>query len=493
MQASGPPLNNNLKAAIKNSVFGLTAMVTQLVGTTFAFFIIARIPGVSVSDFGILTYAFALAQLFATCFEFGLVPYLAQQTALRGGRSEWLEKAGYGLHLCLMFIGLMCFFVVLACLNLEEKALEVCGWIGASVFATSSLRFFNSYYQGQEKINLELFNTISEMVVILAVITVAFILHADIVTVAKLLFLGRFISWLSSYLIFGIMNFWLTPVISFSDWKKILTEATPFAVTFIVAFAITSVDTILLQWLAVDDAEYQVGLYQAAIKLILIPTVLAVVATKVLLPQLSRMSANNSKDIVAHLSQLNNLLITIGMLSAIFVYFNAHTLVVLAYGGAYEEAVPLVQLLSITTALRFGAAYNLYLTIMGKMWLRVLFSVFALIFTVLLNSLLVPRYGVEGAVYASVISHCVYWMPYLFSMIRFEKTLLFGWQWHCSLIASAMFVVLLKLLDGMPPLFSFPLCLAYGVVTTYFFLSENMRKEIANILSQIRLTLLSNY
>lgn len=470
--------SQNVRSAIRNSAFGLSAIIAQLLGTSFAFFIIARIPGISIGDFGVLTYAFALAQLFAVCFEYGLTPYLARETAaMKGGRIPF-EMAGYGLHLTLMLIGFSLFLALLPFLNLSPLAVTVSKWIGASVFLTSTMRFFFAYYQGREKLHLEFLSSLSEITILLAVIAAAVIKQADVVTLAKFFFLGRCLAWVAAYVLLGLAEFWLLPKFNRLVWSRILVDALPFAFTFLIAFAITSIDTVLLQQLAPNDPEREVGLYQAALRIILVPTILAMVVTKVFLPQLSRIGEDDPDSVTIVLRHLNDTLHTIGLLFGVFFLFHADSLVRLAYGSQYSDAAGLVKVLGITLILRFGAAYNLYFALKGKMWLRVIFALGALTSAILLNIILIPRYGALGVAYASVITHLVYWVPFLLAMKSFEGAFLMGWRIWRAILAAGVFYMLLVLSKNL----HFVVNLIWGGVfiaaTAFLFADQSIRQRV---------------
>lgn len=472
--------HENVSSAVRNLGFGLSAILAQLLGTSFAFFVIARIPGISIGDFGILTYAFALAQLFAIGFEYGLTPYFAKESAaIESGRLQF-ERAGYGLHLTLMVIGFSLFLLVLSHLNLSPVAVTVSQWIGASVFVTSTMRFFFAYYQGREKFHLELLGSFSEVTILLAVIAAAVIQQADVVALAKYFFYGRLLAWFAAYSILGIAEYWMVPRFDWIVWKRVLVEALPFGFTFLIAFAITSVDTVLLQQMAPANPEHEVGLYQAALRIILIPTILAMAATKVFLPQLSRIGRERPESISVTLRHLNDLLHTTGLLFGVFVFYHAESLVRLAYGARYDDAAQLVQILGITLILRFGAAYNLYFTLKGKMWLRVAFALGALGSAIVLNIILIPRYGALGVAYASVLTAFIYWVPFLLAMKRFEGVFLMGWRIGRAVIAAAAFYGLLVLSEGLPFALNLLWSGAFIASVAFYFMDKSLRTRVVH-------------
>lgn len=456
--------------AVRNSAFAFLAIATQLLGTSVIFFIIARMDSISIDDFGRLTFAFAFAQMTAIFFEYGLSQFLAKKIAA-GDYSKEDERSSYGLHLGLMLLGYLIFCLLVQIFNLEPLTTKVCYWIGASVFATTSLRFFYGLYQGRERHNSEFISTIVEISVQVTAVVIIFVLQLDVLSVAKYYFFGRLLAWLGTFFVFSASDYFMVPVINASLWRKILIEALPFNLTLVAAFAITSLDTVLLHKLAPENPEYQVGLYQAAIRLVLIPTILATVATRVFLPQLSRMGG----DTTSHLRHLNNILLLLGIFAGLFFYFNARYLTELAYGSNYGEAADILALLAVTMALRFGAAFNLYFTLADQMWSRFAFACIALSSLVVFNFLLIPEYGVLGTVYASILTHIIYWLPVVFLMWRQERDPLLGWRWIYALGVSVAYALTLWSTQSLGFWFAVIISIPFTALALAFSVQKDIR------------------
>ncbi len=474
-------VNANIRIASRNYFFGFFSIVAQLVGTTLSFFVIARIPGLSVADFGVITYSFALSQLFSIFFEYGIGQYLAKETAGGSERDIDFEKSAYGLHIIFQIIGFAAFTITLHFLELTETAFNVCIWIGGSVFLTSTTRFLYAYYQGQEKMHLELLGAFIETSIIIIVVSMAFIYAYDVITIGKFFFYGRLVAWITAYAMFVVKGYWITPIFNWLTWRRILTESLPFGLALVVAFAITNIDTIMLQHVAASDAEHQVGLYQSAIRLIFLPTILGMAATKVFLPQLSRMGKENPASVMVTLRHLNNLLQSSGMIIGVFFVFFADDLVRIVYGAQFIEAAIIVKILGITMILRFGAAYNIYFALCGKMWLRVGFAVVALVSTIFFNFILIPMYGVIGVAYASVITHIIYFMPFLIAMHVFEHDAFLGFQWKKAFMISLLFGALLYLTSDWGLVLRFVFSFVFMLLATYHFMQPPIRRQFIKI------------
>lgn len=461
------------RLALQNSAYAFLALTTQLLGTSVVFFIIARMESISIGDFGRLTFAFALAQMIALFFEYGLAPYLSKRIAAKELTRD-NERSAYGLHIFLMLAGLTIYAIIVKLLNLDEVSSQICFWIGASVFVTTSLRFFYGFYQGRERHNSEFLSTCAEISVQLGAIVYIYSSQLDVLCVAQYYFFARLIAWIGTFSVFSATDYFMLPRIDPKFWSRILIEALPFNLTFVAAFAITSLDTILLQKLAPEDPEYQVGLYQAAIRLVLVPTILATVATRVFLPQLSRMGG----DTTAHLRHLNNILLLLGIFAGLFFYFQAESLTVLAYGSDYSEAAHIMALLSLTLALRFGAAFNLYFTLSNQMWMRLSFACIALTSLIGLNYILVPKYGVLGTVYASIITHIVYWIPVVVVMFWQKRDPLLGWRFGYTALVSAGYGSLLWYLQDLSLWWIVIISIPVTVLAIAFAIQKDIRAQL---------------
>ena len=107
---------SNTEIAVRNSAFSLLSLGLRLVGNLFIFLVIARLPSISVAEFGQLTYAFVLASLFVLLSQFGLVPLLIRDVAANRKLLDGHVQAVMGLRLSLSAVGLftlVCFVNVI--------------------------------------------------------------------------------------------------------------------------------------------------------------------------------------------------------------------------------------------------------------------------------------------------------------------------------------------------------------------------------------------
>ena len=88
------------------------------------------------------------------------------------------------------------------------------------------------------------------MLIQVCVIILVFNADLDVLGVAQAYFVGRIIAWFASYAIFAWRQYLMIPALDRQFWQRVC-KTLSFNLTFVAAFAITSLDTILLQILAV--------------------------------------------------------------------------------------------------------------------------------------------------------------------------------------------------------------------------------------------------
>ena len=282
-------------------------------------------------------------------------------------------------------------------------------------------------FQSQERMNLELSGIVLENILLLALTLLAFLFHPSVIGVAVIFLVVKIAALIINYLVCGRRVLWITVCYDRATWQHLLSKALPFALTGLFAAGIVHIDTLLLRQFA-SAGEEAVGIYQAAVRLFLIPMLLPEIVSKVFLPQLSRMHGRKGIELTRDLGRINHILITLGMLVSLVTVFRAEDLIQIIYGEKYHAAGALLQILGLSIVMRFGTAYNLYFVLRDRVWFRVWTALLALAAVIVLNVLFIPRYGAIGAAYASIFAHVIYWIPYLVALFAAERSMLLGFN-----------------------------------------------------------------
>jgi O-antigen/teichoic acid export membrane protein len=411
----------------------------RLAGNVAVFVVIARLPGITPQEFGQITYAVALAALFVLLAQFGLPTLIIREVAANKDHLKSLSRSAFTLRLLLSLVAFALLLAYLCLIGMEGQAATICIVMALALFIGALSVDLQAIFQSQEKMHFELIGVVIENVLLFGLAVLSFLFHPNAVQVAAIFLIAKTAAFVVNYVMCARHLLVMTPAWDKKDAQKLLAGSAPFAIASVLAAGVTQIDTVLLRELIEIEPEAAVGLYQAAIRLFLIPMLLPEIIMKVFLPMLARLHGSTGVGLVADLAKINNLLLTTGLLIGLLVLFRGGDLVLVIYGDEYGQAGLLLQLLGLTIMMRFGAAYNLYFTIRDRVWFRVACAALALAALVVLDFLLIPRFGAIGAVYASILAHIVYWVPYLLAMKRAEGAALLGWKWQYALPIALLF------------------------------------------------------
>lgn len=256
----------------------------------------------------------------------------------------------------------------------------------------------------------------------------------------------------------------------------------PIFLFFVMSIAATINSSLDVTMLGFISGDAQVGLYSAALKITRIAASV-VASTTVILPRLSYYYSQNNFD------ELKKLFCKSFNMTAFFcfplvtgLYLVSSSAIHLLSGDLYAGSVPVLKIL--TASIFFIAMSNLtgthlFLAIGKEKY--VLYSVLGgILFNILLNSFLIPRYGAAGAASATSVTEAVVTVIqiilakefFVFSMILKNLS-------HCIFSSAVMgiavyFVQKIKLSVYS----SFLLAVATGI-TVYTFLLSLLRNEFA--------------
>ncbi|MCD6074042.1 MAG: polysaccharide biosynthesis protein, partial [Rhodospirillales bacterium] len=186
-----------------------------------------------------------------------------------------------------------------------------------------------------------------------------------------------------------------------SEWRRILREAAPLAITVVVVNIYLYIDIVMLGFLR-PGAE--VGHYVASTRVLTIGLVVATILRTAILPVLSRLQSSpiERHDVGSHHARL---VATAGGLAAASGFVLAPEILEIIFGAEFREAATALRILMICL-LFMNAVEVLHTQLIAwrlqtqQMWIMIAGA----IFNIVLNLVLIPRYGMEGAAIATLAS-----------------------------------------------------------------------------------------
>ena len=196
--------------------------------------------------------------------------------------------------------------------------------------------------------------------------------------------------------------------------KKITIAAIPFAVGGLLSTLYYSVDMIMLTPMVGD---YATGIYNATYRLLSVLTLFYGVYTAVIFPVMSRMFKNDKKILSVTFEKSTKYLMIVIIPIAVATQFYSSDIIVLFFGKQYAAAsTPLSILIWTICLVFFGASIATVLNASFKEMVVTKLNFIAVIFNVVLNLFMIPKYSYNGAAITTVLTDLLLVFLYIYFM-----------------------------------------------------------------------------
>ena len=393
----------------KNSLFSLISSFLRLVANFILFWLVAKRLGPEV--FGQFTLAHTLATIWILFADFGFDVLLTTEIARDRANAAKLFRQYFSLKLVFAVAALIAMWIFVFLKDLSQASRLLIFIFSFFMLFSALNNFFFAFYKGFEKLEYEtkvtLYINLGLVLLVLGMIQ----FDASVYLIAATFTLSRFVGLLLGIYYAKKVLTGISYALWFHGLGDIAKKVLIFGFHLLFNNLYFQIDTILLGFW---KGDHDVGIYQSVFKLILLPLVLPDVLTNALMPALARFNVENPArwERVGFLMTKLLSFIVIPISLICFVY--ATQIVDLLYGlQNYREAVPVLQILSLTLFIRFTfEAYALLLTTSGRQHVRMIVVICVTVLNVLLNSFLIPRYGALGAAMVSLICNACVGLAY---------------------------------------------------------------------------------
>jgi O-antigen/teichoic acid export membrane protein len=369
-------------------------------------------------QFGIFSYAIAFASLFSSIAKLGLdgivVRDLVRESNQRYiylGTAFWLKMSGA--------IAMLVVVALVTQLTSSNRLINLYILIIASGAIFQSFEVIDFYFQSQVlskfvsicKVTQLLLSSLLKLYFVFTganLIWFVLITLVDQLTLALSLYLAYRYQKLGSF----YRHFDMTIA------KQLLKDSWPLIFSGVIVMIYMRIDQIMIKEML---GEKEVGLYSAAVRLSEVWYFIPAIITTSLFPSIVNAKKTNNKLYYTRLERLYSLMVWLAITIALPMTFLSNLLVTLLYGEAYSEAGKVLMINIWSGVFVFlGVASSKWFISEGLQKYLTINTIVGAIVNILLNLLLIPRYGIYGAAIATVISQAVasYFMNLIFQRTR---------------------------------------------------------------------------
>jgi len=412
--APNPP-HSVAKTIFRNSIWLISGEVLSKTLVVLFTIVVARKLGVA--DFGKYGFALSLVMVFSLFIDFGLTTLIIRETSREKElASKYVSNALIlRIILSLIFFSIISLVVKILSYPQETRMLVYLLWGWISIINLSYV--FRAIFKARERMEYEgflnFFHNFTRLMLLVAFLAAGFgLLGVGMsMLVASMFLLAISITIFSRR--FEPLHWKADP----SFWLPSLKEAFPLALASMFFSYFGRIDNILLSFMKGDET---VGIYNASLTLIWALIFIPGLTTQAAFPKLSEYAIRDAKKFENLLAYTLKANLIFGTLLTLGIFLFSSQIILLIYGNKYSQSLQVLQILIWAYPAHAAISVLLYgLNAKNRQRTNALITGSILLLNILLNFILIPKYGYLGAASATLIS--IWLLPLTLIMFFIKK------------------------------------------------------------------------
>jgi O-antigen/teichoic acid export membrane protein len=408
--------NQTVQRYFFNSSWILAEQIVRIISGVFVGIYVARYLGPE--QFGMLSYVLAISTFILCVARLGMDAVLIRELVNTPEKNKELMGTAFWL---MMLAALICYIVAAVGISLtdEVNSVKIYAYIvSASAFFTS---FLVIDYSFQSQIKAKYSSICKTLVLLCMSLAKLGLIFSDseLLWFAIASLLDHMV--LAAFLLFATIR---TREINFlrhfnrTAAASMLKSSWPMVITAVASLVLMRIDQVMIRSML---GLHELGIYSAAVKVYESWIILPYVITISLLPAIVKLKQGNEQNYHLKLCQLFRAVIWLSVLAAIIVSLFSVPIMTIAFGSQYTQSASVLSIVMWTAVFAsmssVSARYFNAENMEKKIALR---TTVAAVVNIVLNLLLIPRYGIEGAAIATFccISFTAYFMDWLDKDLR---------------------------------------------------------------------------
>ncbi|MEW6407228.1 MAG: flippase [Patescibacteria group bacterium] len=385
------------KYIFKNTVFLLIARSVFKAFMAAMTIVLARFLGVE--NFGIYSTAVAFAAIFLVFNDLGMNTYLIRE----GSRDKTKLPVlfGNGLVIELIMSLILYFAIVVAAIILKypPQVISLISLIAIATLIYEGRKIFEGVFCVNLKFKIIGWQQIFYSVLLFILTLLVVLKNPDLKNIAYVQIFVSVVILL--FFIFILLKF-LKPKVVLSQIYPMLTGAFAFCLSHFFFIIYFQTDTVIL---SIFKDSHDVGLYSAVYRLVVAIFIFSQIILQTCMPVIYRIAMSEREKLKRIYRVLVKYLGTFGLAASCGLFFLAKPIVLLAYGKKYEGAIIILQILAWFIFLKFlSSVFSTYLLSTSKQNRRAAIQGVAAFLNLVLNLILIPKFGFIAAAATTLFS-----------------------------------------------------------------------------------------
>ena len=355
-------------------------------------------------EFGVLNYATSFVALFSVIRKLGLDGIVVRELVKAPEKANEILGSAFGLKL----LGFFALLIILSsALYLSDESLYTKSIIFVIALSTmmQSFNVLDFYFQSQVKSKFVAFANLFSLVI--SSISQMVLVFCR----AKLIFFAGVILLYSFTLALGLIYFYQSKKngsiklwqFKFNIMKSLLRDSWPLILSGLVISIYMSIDQVMINhMLGVEE----VGQFAAAVRISTVWYFVPVIISSSLFPAIINAKKVSEELYYIRLQRLYDLMVWMGIAIALPMTFLSDWVVNLLYGEQYSQAGGVLMIhIWAGVFVALGVASSRWLLTENLQMLSFWRTFNGVVINIMLNFILIPKYGIQGAAIATSLSY----------------------------------------------------------------------------------------
>lgn len=459
----------------RNSIYSFFAVASRLVANVFVFWFIARLYGPNL--LGQISYAHSAATIFLVLADFGFDVLITTELARNREKASTLVSKYLTVKMVLTIGSLFIMWAFIFIKQLDyDWSITIFIFSIYMVLATIA-NFLFALFKGFEKYEYEARISVV-MNAILLIGTIVFIyLDADIKWICALFAVSRIPGIALSLKYIKKVLPGIKIVLNFEKFGDTFKKSVVFGLLLISLNIFLQGDTIIL---GIFKTKYEVGIYQAVIKIVFVLMVLPQVVTNAIIPMLSRFHKENIVrwEMLGRAYHKGMFISALAFSLILFLY--SDEIINLIYKDKYQASGFILKIFSFTVFFRyFLEAMGVMLTTSLRQKKQMYVAVGVTLASLAANIIFIPKYGFTGAAYVCLAATIIMLLGYFLLNMK----MIFKWviDKHniYPMVTTIVLYLILSNVERIPYYLAIILILAvYTIVAYFFYFTKDEKNKI---------------
>ena len=384
---------------VKNATWIIVCKIIQAGLSLVVTMLSSRVLGPA--GYGLINYAMSIVTFLAPIMYLGFTSVLVQEIV----QHPELEGETLGTAVAMSFFSsLVCIGGVAAFVSIankgETETLIVC-LLYSILLIFQSVEIIVYWFQ------TKLLSKYSSLAILAAFIAVS-------LYQLWVLFTGKSIYW---FAISNALNYFLIASIliiiykklggqklsfSFNTFRRMFARSKYYIISDMMITIFAQTDRIMIKLMLGDS---QTGYYSAAVTCATMTGFVFTAIIDSMRPTILEAKKDNTPGYELNLKRLYNIVIYLSLLQSLLITLLSGLIVRILYGSDYAAAVPALRIVAwYTTFSYIGSVRNIWILAEGKQKYLLFINMFGAVANVALNFLLIGKFGINGAAFASLIT-----------------------------------------------------------------------------------------